>query len=187
MRAHSVLRYITIITLMSAATGLFILVTAGCDDADRQTAPPETTEAQTARVITVNDAQFSEIYPAVWFSPSTGEITGITPSRDKPPKEHFECWIEPKDPEFAFSASSGQGIGFAFIGFGDTVFEIDRHGSLGKFNPRLHALLGPMVANGELSRRPVFYCRGMHGDCLIEVIAFDRDRQLIQFKWKQIR
>jgi len=36
---------------------------------------------------------------SVWFSPSTGEITGTLQS-ETPPEEKYIYWIEPDDPEF---------------------------------------------------------------------------------------
>ena len=78
--------------------------------------------AEEVKKIRVDPSRFSDIYPAVWFSPSTGEISPIKEKSEKPPEEKYEIWIEPNDPEFAFLRGAREGVGFALLGYGDDVF-----------------------------------------------------------------
>ena len=80
--------------------------------------------ADAEKVIVVDETRFSDIYPAVWFSPSTGEITPLKERSQNPPEEKYEIWIEPRDPEFGYNPDKKPlGVGFAEVGKGQAAFE----------------------------------------------------------------
>ncbi|MBW8015878.1 MAG: HEAT repeat domain-containing protein [Planctomycetes bacterium] len=131
-----------------------------------------------AKIIEVSPSKFSEIYPAMWFSPSTGEIAAITVVDEKPPAPKFEVWIEPGDPEFAFLNSSDKG--FVYLGIGDEVFKNPDIPKKFKLNNKLHHLIKPK----QVLFRPVYLCKGKKGNCIIQIINFDDSSQKIRFKWR---
>ena len=40
---------------------------------------------------------------------------------------------------------------------------------------------------GDLKNSNVFYIKTINGDCLIEIIEFDRSEELLVFNWKKIK
>ena len=63
----------------------------------KEGAPPESKEDVTKLVL--DKSHLSSIYPAMWFSPSTGEAVSIEKLGGSPPEPKFEIWIEPRDTE----------------------------------------------------------------------------------------
>ena len=63
-----------------------------------------------SKTVVVDKGAFNDVYPGVWFSPSTGEIMPLKEKSEIPPEEKYEIGIEPDDPEFGwnpdFSAST---------------------------------------------------------------------------------
>ena len=156
--------------------------TPEADVAQPATAPepeprPVAAAADTVVVVTISEEQFSEIYPAMWFSPSTGEVSPLLEESEDPPAPQYECWVEPRDPEFAFS--SDEGVGFAFVGKGDGAFEADPPDDVGEFSSELDDPLD----NGRL---PVFFVQGEGGSCLIQILKWDPDNSTIEFKWRKL-
>jgi len=139
--------------------------------------------ADDSRTIRVDRTTFSEIYPAVWFSPSTGEITSLKERSEVPPAENYEIWIEPGDPEFGYNPEKKPtGIGFALIGKGFDVFEDSKIPSNLKLDLKLTNLMQEDQAPGQ----PVFYCRAKTARCLIMVIRMDVKVQVLEFKWRPL-
>ncbi|MEJ2649799.1 MAG: hypothetical protein P8016_15490 [Sedimentisphaerales bacterium] len=71
------------------------------------------------KVVEVSKENFSSIYPAMWFSPGTGEVIPVESRSEVPPEPQFECWIEPGDPEFSFLKEYGT---FIYSGAGRNAF-----------------------------------------------------------------
>jgi hypothetical protein len=132
---------------------------------------------QGERVIEVSKQHFSVVYPAMWFSPSTGEVEPLADLSDKPPQPKFECFVEPRDPEFRFHRDP-TGTGFAIVGYGDEARRALLNPGQVELNPRLDRLL--KQSSKEL---PLCYVRGKYGDCLIQILQFDPAAELIKFKW----
>jgi hypothetical protein len=135
------------------------------------------------RTIMISKAQFSEIYPAVWFSPSTGEIVELVEESDEPPAPKFECWVEPRDPEFAFADEDG--VGFAGFGEGDDKFEMDPP-AIDDLEGNLRDVIGRNPDPDALAGQPVFYVKGKLGDCMIQILKWDPENQVIEFKWRSL-
>lgn len=77
-----------------------------------------------SKTIQVDESNFSKVYPAVWFSPSTGEIVPLKEKSEIPPEKKYEIWIEPSDPEFGFNPDKKPvGVGFGLIGKGAEAFK----------------------------------------------------------------
>jgi hypothetical protein len=133
-----------------------------------------------SREITVDRSRFSKIYPAVWFSPSTGEITALKAKSEEPPEKKYEIWIEPNDPEFAFVKGAGKEAGFVLLGYGEDAFRGSEVPRAPKPNKRLHHL----VKEEDVKRKPVFYCRARSSTCLIMLTVMDKKAERIVFKWK---
>ena len=185
---------------LAAMAVLMLTLGAGCDGKgtpqgdvdspdDAQASPPADLPDEPdaaddgVRTILISKAQFSDIYPAVWFSPSTGEIVELVERSDDPPAAKFECWVEPSDPEFAFSGED-DGVGFAGFGSGDGNFEMDPPDGGVDLDDDLGDLLDddPEILAGE----PVFIVRGKQGSCMIQILKWDPDAQIIQFKWRSL-
>jgi hypothetical protein len=140
--------------------------------------PPERHEAKD---VVVDPDQFSAIYPAVWFSPSTGEVSGLKKKSEVPHEEKYEIWIEPRDPEFAFGpVNRGKGVGFALLGKGAKVFRK----AVRPRDPKLQPNLTKLMKEGKAGEQPVFYCKGKHSECVLMITAVDSGKQIIRFKWK---
>jgi hypothetical protein len=62
--------------------------------------------ADDGKSLVVDKDKYSVLNPAVWFSPSTGEIISLNVKSEVPSEDKFEIWIEPKDPEFGYHCSN---------------------------------------------------------------------------------
>jgi hypothetical protein len=143
--------------------------------------PPERAEVKT---VVIDEKKFSDIYPAVWFSPSTGEVSPLKQKSEVPPAEQYEIWIEPRDPEFAFGPGiKAKGVGFAALGKGLDVF---RKASRPR-NPRLESNLAKLLKGVKVEELPVFYCKAKDSECVIMVTALDRKKHLLRFQWKRLK
>ena len=138
---------------------------------------PAAADAPAVKVVTISKEHFSDIYPAMWFSPSTGELSPLLEESEDPPAPQYECWVEPSDPEFAF-LSKGD-IGFALLGAGDDAFAADLPDDVGELDRKLTNVLG----NKPLS---VVYVKGEGGSCVIQILKWDPDNTTIQFKWRSL-
>ncbi len=139
-----------------------------------------------SRKITVDKSRFSAVYPAVWFSPSTGEITAIKNKKkvEVPPEKKYEIWIEPDDPEFAFlRGRNPQQRGFVLIGKGRKAFE----------NPEVpedptlsHDIDRSLMRKGPKDL-PVYYCKAKNSACVIMITEVDSKKQVLSFEWKRLK
>lgn len=135
------------------------------------------------KMVEVSEAYFSDIYPAMWFSPSDGTVSPILDKSEEPPEAKYECWVEPGDPEFAFlDEPLGRGIGFAVIGFGDKVFNEAVIPDDIEIKNRIDKHLEPFM----IQERPVYYVQGKYGKCLIQIHQYDSKERVIKFKWRSI-
>jgi hypothetical protein len=139
------------------------------------------------KVITVEKSKFSDVYPAVWFSPGTGEIVPIKERSEEPPEAKYEVWIEPRDPEFGFSSSRNEAeakkIGFSLVGKGTEVFENTETWNAANLDRKLTYLTKATQGSEGL----VFYCKGTSSSCLIMITEMDRKKEIISFRWKPLR
>ena len=93
---------------------------------------------ETEKVVNVKPELFSPVYPALWFSPCTGDLAALESKSEKPPVSGYEIWIEPRDPEMAFLATD-KNVGFMLIGNGESVFSSpDIPG-----NPKMERFISP--------------------------------------------
>lgn len=136
------------------------------------------------KAIVVDKSKFSEIYPAVWFSPSTGEITPLKKMSEVPPEAKYEIWIEPDDPEFGYNPEKEpKGVGFALLGKGLEVFK----NPVIPEKPRLKLKLTHFMGKLQGSENPVFYCKAKTSECLIMITVMDKEEGIISFRWRPLR
>ena len=136
------------------------------------------------KTIRVDRTTFSAIYPAVWFSPSTGEISPLLKKSEIPPEEKFEIWIEPRDPELGYNPDKKPvGVGFALVGKGPEVFKNPPIPA----NPKLALKITSLIKEEQGTEQFVFYCKGKSATCLIMLTAIDRKEQVIQFTWRLLK
>jgi hypothetical protein len=133
--------------------------------------------------VVIDKTKYSKIYPAVWFSPSSGEITSIKVKSEEPPEKKYEIWIEPNDPEFAFLKGAKDKMGFALIGYGEDVFNKPEIPEAPELNKRLDKL----VEANEIKKKPVFFCRAKSSTCLIMVTVMDEKTDRLVFRWKRLK
>jgi len=133
--------------------------------------------------IVVDESKFSDIYPAVWFSPSTGEITPLKERSETPPEEKYEIWIEPDDPEFGWNPDQKpSGVGFALIGKGTGDFV---NPTIPK-DPKLRLKITQHMKETQGAEQLVFYCKAKTSECLIMITAMDSKKEIIRFDWRPI-
>jgi hypothetical protein len=133
--------------------------------------------ADNGKTISVEPSMFSAVYPAVWFSPSTGEITPLKERSERPPAEQYEIWIEPGDPELRIR---GEGVGFALIGKGKEAF---RNPSIPDDLP-LKGILTRLMEEAQATDQLVFFCKAKDSACVIMVTAMDSKEEVLQFTWR---
>ena len=134
-----------------------------------------------SKTVRVDEKAFSDVYPAVWFSPSTGEITPLKEKSEVPPEEKYEIWIEPDDPEFGYNPDAKpKGVGFARIGSGADAF---RDPSIPD-SPQLKLSITHLMQETQAQEPLVFYCKAKTSTCLIMVTAMNKAERVIQFKWR---
>ena len=143
-----------------------------------------TSAADNDKTIRVDETKFSDVYPAVWFSPSTGEITSLKERSEFPPEVKYEIWIEPRDPEFTYGPPKRQmGVGFALLGMGPEVWK----------NPKipqglkLNLKIDPLMMKAQAHEQLVFYCKAKTCTCLIGITSIDPKKQVVQFKWRLLK
>ena len=132
------------------------------------------------RTIKISKDSFLD-YPAVWFSPSTGEIRPV--KDESPPNDRFIFFIEPNDPEFSPSREIREKkilVGLKLIGNGSNYFSST--GFLNTVDTNKKSLNRGDYKNGN-----VFYIKTEIGDCLIEIIEFDESEDLLVFNWRKIK
>jgi len=144
-------------------------------------------------LIDINQDSYDESYSAVWFSPSTGEITPvIIEEKDngreklKIPESKFIFWIEPGDPEFQITREyrfeKDSKYGLQYIGEGINLFNssesiklnlnwqnnlLSKEESSGPVQYSKSEVLVEMAKNNS-----IFYIRTPEGDCLIMITDF---------------
>ncbi len=139
---------------------------------------------EAGRAIVVDKTKLSSLYPAVWFSPSTGEIAPLTQRSETPPEPKYEIWIEPRDPEFGYNPEHKPGgVGFALLGRGREVFQNPKLPA----QPKLDLKLTHLMKESQGSDGLVFYCKGKAGDCLLMVTAMSSKEQVVRFTWRPLR
>jgi antitoxin component YwqK of YwqJK toxin-antitoxin module len=116
-----------------------------------------------------------DTYPAVWFSPSTGEIIAV--ETETPPETKYRFWIEPRDPEFNSRLKDTYGV--KYIGNGSNYF--DDTESIVNIG-----FSADLLDTGSLEVNNVFYFRTPEGDCLIQILNFQESENYLKFKWKKV-
>ena len=116
-----------------------------------------------------------DTYPAVWFSPSTGEIIAV--ETETPPETKYRFWIEPNDPEFNSRLKDTYGV--KYIGNGSNYF--DDTESIVNIG-----FSADLLDTGSLEVNNVFYFRTPEGDCLIQILNFQESENYLKFKWKKV-
>lgn len=136
-----------------------------------------------SRLITIDKNQFSEIYPAVWFSPSSGKVVGLTSQSEEAPSDEFEIWIEPDDPEVAISNQLSEDSldRFGFVPLGNGIETFERAFNLPRSEPE--AIIGRLGNELENDDQPVFLYYGKKSNCLIMIEKVDTDEEVITFRW----
>jgi hypothetical protein len=132
------------------------------------------------KLVTVKPELFSPVYPALWFSPSTGDLAALQSKSEKPPVSGYEIWIEPGDPEMGFPAKGN--VGFMLIGNGESAFNSPDIPGNSKMKKKVEGAYLKMAG----SKKPVFYVKGMNSSCVIMLTELDRKKEIIKFKWKLI-
>lgn len=157
------------IRIMKKAITCFILllIATGCE------------QTNDIKTIEISKETVSSIYPAMWFSPSTGEVTTITTLSEIPPKSEFECWIEPQDPEFAFLDNAGI---FLYVGIGENSFTAPLYNENADNNRALNELMDTIDPDSF----PIFYVKSFQSKtrCFIQIITWDTDSEVIRFRWR---
>lgn len=142
--------------------GLFALW--GCNNS------PET-------IIEISNDSFSN-YPAVWFSPSTGEIVAV--ESEVPPDDKYVYWIEPRDPEFSsLSYSDNNSYGIKFVGIGSEYFNETTSSQKSGFSSDLFDV-------GTFDTDSVFFIRTDNVSCLIQIVDWQPAKNYLKFKWKKL-
>ena len=146
-----------------------LLLMIGCDD--------KKDDATEILVIEISDESY-DTYPAVWFSPSTGEIIAV--ETETPPETKYRFWVEPNDPEFqSMSYDSIGANGVQFIGTGSNYFDENPTNENGNFYSNL-------LDCGSLEFNNVFYIKTEEGNCLIKIISLRSDDNYLKFKWRAV-
>ena len=121
--------------------------------------------------ITIKD--YSDIYPAVWFSPNDGSISGLIDKSENPPKPKFKIWIEPQDPEI-------NGIGtFILLGHGEDAYNKATVKTKGKSK---HCLLGDDL----LGEKPVFLFKDKQNTWVFIILSLNKKAKSILFVWRKL-
>jgi len=164
------------------------------------------------KTIEISKASY-DTYPAVWFSPSTGEITPTNDGGDHP-GEKYLYWIEPRDPEFEIPKKfdfkfrrNDDKYGIKYIGDGQALFN-----STNEYNQDWETLLYETdifqtdkspdrkrdVMEKMAKDNRVFYFSNPEGNCIIMITKYygvypdgrtdgpTREYNL-EFKWKKIK
>ena len=134
------------------------------------------------KIVTVKPELFSPVYPALWFSPSTGDLAALESGSEKPPVSGYEIWIEPGDPEMGFLKAE-KGLGFVLIGEGDSAFTNPKIPNDPKMEKKVKMAYMEMAVSGK----PVFYVEGRKSSCLIMITELDCEKEILKFKWKLIK
>jgi len=142
--------------------------------------------ADVGKSIVVDPSKFSDVYPAVWFSPATGEIVALKERSEFPPEEKYEVWIEPCDPEFRIGSgetnAAAKRIGFALVGQGREVFAKTKTCQATQWAEDLASLM----KKSPEADHPVFYCRARKSACLIMITEIEAEKQVIRFRWRPL-
>ena len=134
-----------------------------------------------SKTIQVDETKFSDVYPAVWFSPSTGEIAPLKEKSETPPEKKYEIWIEPSDPEFGYNPDKKPvDVGFVLIGRGPEVFKSPKIPTQLNLKLKITHLMEERQAHEQF----VFFCKAKTSTCLIMVTSMDSKEQVIRFKWR---
>lgn len=139
-------------------------------------------EEMAHKAIRITKDSFSEIYPAVWFSPSDGTIAPLTEASEKPPKPIFKIWIEPSDPEIATldrKAAKEGNQGFQLIGHGETHFK-------NPVPPKERKLVSRIRTEDLEKPLAVFlYVEGKKSYVML-IESLSKDNQELTFQWKTL-
>ena len=138
----------------------------------------QTNQTFNNRTIKISKDSFLD-YPAVWFSPSTGEIRPV--KDESPPNDRFIFFIEPRDPEFSpIGETKILVVGLQLIGNGSSYFSATGFSNTIETNKQA-------LNRGDFKNGNVFYIKTNYGDCLIEIIQFDESEDLLVFNWRKIK
>jgi len=137
--------------------------------------------SEKAKDIVVDKTKFSDLYPSVWFSPSTGEITSLKEKSEVPPEKKYKIWIEPGDPEFALLPDSKvKDAGFQLLGYGEKTFNEAATPKTLELSPELTKLL----RDSGGAKLPVFYFKTGDDKCFLMITSVDKEKEVIRFRWR---
>jgi rhamnogalacturonan endolyase len=132
------------------------------------------------RVVEVSKKKFSQMYPAMWFSPGTGEVVSFETRSQEAPYPRFECWVEPLKSRFEFS-NKENGL-FVYAGEGPDAFTNPVYDVNAENNSNLLSL----VESSQVKSLPVFYIKSYSSNtrCFIQIMTWDKDNEIIRFRWR---
>lgn len=133
--------------------------------------------------ISIDNSDFSAVYPAVWFAPDTQAIEVVNLSRRPPSEGGFQIMIEPQDPEISVVRTR-------------EAVERNRHFSAVTLSAKD---ADEKTKEQETKKRLLRQIRGKHlrqlpahfiyNDGGIEyelvVLSFDKKEQELEFKWRR--
>ena len=138
------------------------------------------------KYIEISNSSFSEVYPAVWFNPSSAEISPMTEENgemiEEPPGDDW-YWVEPEDPEFSnWWLENGDNIkfyGVKYLGVGDDIFNSPIIDDSQDFNYGV-------FDTEEYRANCVYYIKTKSGECVIQLLDLITDDNYLRFKWKKL-
>lgn len=154
---------------------LALIALASCD----QDGPDQ--EKELGKRIEITPASFSDVYPAVWFSPSDAEVRAIQVEGEEPPGENFEIWIEPRDPEIGVlnEAKNDLEPAFAWVGNGSAAFE--------KLKIPADSRIVQLDHRHEFTPNNVYLLERGEQAYLMMIESISPDEQTLTFRWRQLR
>ena len=133
------------------------------------------------KTFTVNKKSFSDVYPAVWFSPSTMKITPIVEKSDTGPSKEFIIFIEPDDPEFAIlkKNTNKNEQGFQYLGEGEEHYK--------NVNVPAKLKLDRQISRSKMREgKPVYLFVSKNRFYVIYVFESNRKESVLSFKIKEL-
>lgn len=132
--------------------------------------------------ITIGPENYSDIYPAIWFCPEDGSISGLIEKSEKPPNPKFKIWIEPQDPEInGIPGNKDKNKGsFILIGNGKNVYNQATKNVTGKTKKSLNGT----DLNTKL---PVFVYQDQDKIWAFIILTVDRKAKTMSFMWRELK
>ena len=132
--------------------------------------------------VTIGPEAFSEIYPAVWFSPEDATFVALKERSEKPPDAQHRIWIEPSDPEINTLPLDGgkRTRPFVVIGSGSATYRTAARDAEGKRESRLRGAT-------LLKDKPVFLYTENDRVWVCMILAADKEKQTMSFLWRELK